>query len=226
MITLVKDDQHEKYGFTPVDGKNDFRKRCNKANFWLAPEQLVIKRAAIGGLLEKWNKEHPDARVIPADRIVAVNGAATVAAMMKQLAAPSVEICVQRYPMIFEVEFNKVKGRKLGLHFQKALNPRLQELNITGLTIDGLVAEYNEERLRVREWPFVVLPNMRIIVVNDVRGDVAAMSKEMARSTNLRIQFRRTDVLEMVRGKVQASVKLLNNSIRQVNRRQGTTMKT
>merc|ERR1719265_564711 len=114
-----------------LDGKRELRKRFDEANIIVKkylPEHLIIKRAAIGGLLEKWNEEHPGARVIPADRIVSVNGAETIAAMMKELAAPSVEIRIHRYPMIFEAAFTKVEGRKLGLRSQQALNPRLQEL--------------------------------------------------------------------------------------------------
>lgn len=207
-VTLRKDEACKKYGLTPIDGKSDFRKRYAQAKA-PAPEHLIVKRVAIGGLLEKWNEDHPDAKVIPADRIVAVNQIKTVTGMKKEFQAPKVAIRIARYPMTFEAEFTKEVGTELGISFQKVVNTRLQELSVTIVAENGLVAEYNKQKVKEGHWHAVILPEMRITFVNDVSGDPNAMAEEIVQSTTVRIRFRRMDIMHIVRNKVQAKVNIL-----------------
>merc|ERR1711924_566584 len=76
-----------------------------------------------------------------------MEAAATKVQAIQRGRADVVAIQIQRYPMTFEVEFTKKDERKLGVRLQKARNERLKELNVTRFTLDGLVAEYNEQRL-------------------------------------------------------------------------------
>jgi hypothetical protein len=47
--------------------------------------------------MDSWNKEHPDAEVCPADRIVEVNGCTTVDSMLEELRRPKVSMMICRY---------------------------------------------------------------------------------------------------------------------------------
>merc|ERR1740138_1608072 len=92
-VHLIKKSANQRYGFSHTSGKDEFSKARGYAAQQASeegPNTLFVKQVRPDGLLYVWNKEHPDAAVLPFDRVAEVNGKKGVEEMQNELRAPSV----------------------------------------------------------------------------------------------------------------------------------------
>merc|ERR1719453_1337782 len=92
-----------------------------------APEVLVVRRVNQDGLLEAWNKRHPEAEVKAQDRIIAVNGETAVEGMQREIRSPRIHIKLCRYPERFTVVLSKAGNVRLGFRFERPTSQHLRE---------------------------------------------------------------------------------------------------
>lgn len=210
-IVLSKRDSKSKYGFWHDNAKVEFAKEYAKAlsvdigdDSAMAldvlapaerPEALVIKRIVKKGLLEEWNYIHPEAEVIPGDRIISVNGATSIMDMQKELRSASITCKVLRPPEIFNTELVKSgQQRKLGFKFEKPANSEV--LRITEIVKDGLLDEVNRTHMKNNCHHLVILPGMRIEAANEVAQDCSRILEMIKRNDTVQLQIRRNLVVK------------------------------
>jgi len=202
------DSRTEPFGFSFVSGKVEFAKRRDgrDAAGSIGPESLLVKRVASGNLLDKWNLAHPDADVVPGDRIVEVNGVAGVKGMSKQLRAPAVRLLVAAYPEWFHVELAQIDAQRpipLGLEWEDVEHESLKELKVTAVSPDGLLEASNQRFIEQGLFHYVVCPGMRIEAVSGVTGNVGLMSARLMEDSAVRLKIRRAEVATMAREKLK-----------------------
>jgi len=220
-VTLTKADG-KKFGFSYLNGKTDFMERRTasgnkdesrdtsamkssqssgdeeKKQASVGPELLIVKKVQEEGLLHEWNQVHPDAVVMPGDRVSEVNGSRTLKGMQKELRHNSITMTIMRYGDRFKVELRKRKnqkrlGFKFGKHHGKG-EADLKDLKITEVGTSGLLHELNETAISRELWNLVVLPGMKIEAVNSIKGSASQMAEELKTADNVQLLIRRAEV--------------------------------
>eukprot|EP00927_Polykrikos_kofoidii_P085391 TRINITY_DN9288_c0_g1_i1.p1 TRINITY_DN9288_c0_g1~~TRINITY_DN9288_c0_g1_i1.p1 ORF type:complete len:984 (-),score=183.07 TRINITY_DN9288_c0_g1_i1:368-3229(-) len=204
-VTLKKQNLQDKFGFMQANGKIEFETRlsvmCAKqepssdddVQGLQGPELLIVRRVHEGGLLERWNKKHPEAEVCPHDRILSVNGEISVEAMQREIKTRRIHMHLCRYPEHFSVTLKKEQRRMLGFKFERPGHGQFQELRISEVLRDGLLADYNAQQTALGRYHAVVLPDMRIEAANDVRGDAHRISDALKASEIVDLEVRRAE---------------------------------
>jgi len=164
------------------------------ANMMDGPEMLLVKKVQDEGLLQQWNANHPDGEFQPMDRIIEVNGTPWLEEMQKQLQRTCVKMKIVRYPDRFKVRIEKA-GRKLGFS-HSSHKPKNQELRITEVAASGLMAEYNIEKANAGRWGGIVMPDMIIEQVNDVKGEASKLATELRTCQAADMVIRRPELAE------------------------------
>lgn len=183
-VELKKTQNGESYGFTQISGKEW---KLDSAD---GPEHWLVKRIMSPGLLDKWNQEHPDAEVLPTDRIVAVNEFTTLNAMQEAQQESQIKMTICRFPEIFELQLKK-NGQKLGFMFEKPESGGQPEIRITKVLPEGALPESNRKEIKALRWHRVVLPEMCITAVNEVEGDATRLGEELRVCETVRLRIRR-----------------------------------
>jgi len=97
-----------------------------------------------------------------------------------------------RYPDIFKITLKK-NGGHLGFIFECPQNSNGREVQISEVTSQGALSNYNAHQMYLGKWHFVVLPEMRIDSVNDVAGDAHGITEELKRSDTVTLRIRRCE---------------------------------
>jgi len=169
---------------------------------------LVVRRINEDGLLEAWNKRHPEARVKAQDRILSVNGVHSVEGMQKEIRSRRIVLQFARYPDRFRVALKK-NGRRLGFRFERPTSQHLQELRISEVLPEGALPDHNTEQGSLGLWHYCVLPDMRIEATNGISGDAWEMAEELKRCETVELQIRRAEALLLTQQQVRARLNLL-----------------
>jgi len=225
---LHKESVDDKYGFVQANGRLEFKQRLaissqNPSNAQSrnesppqpedlsipGPEVLVVRRVNQGGLLEAWNKRHPEAEVKPQDRIIAVNGATTVEGMLSEIREPRIHIKLCRYPERFTVTLSKADNVRLGFRFERPTSQHLQELRISEVLKEGALPDHNAQQGALGHWHYAVLPDMRIQMANGIKGDAWAMAEELKRCETVSMQIRRAEAVLLTQQQVRARLNFL-----------------
>jgi len=195
-VTLKKDTVEDKFGFAQVNGRAEFEVRLPRSEESprldegpRGPEVLIVRRIHEGGLLHRWNERHPEAQVLPQDRICAVNHETTVEGMQREIRSRRITLRFMRYPEHFTVNLRK-NGRKLGFRIQPA---SLQDLRVTEVLPVGAMMAYNMEQTDGGHWHRVVLPDMCIEKANAIQGDASAIAEELKGCSEVRMRVRRNE---------------------------------
>lgn len=170
------------------------------------PGGLMVRRVLDVGALNAWNLAHPDAAVLPTDRIRRVNKTAVAEAMQRELRKPAVRLQVVRYPDRFLVRIPPTEasqGDSLG-HGQAAssmpvLGLAVARINrkhaqITKVDPGGLVEAWNQQKIAQGLYHFVVTEGMRIEAMNEFEAtnNFDALVEELAspfkRAATIRIR--------------------------------------
>jgi len=172
-VVLKKESLEDKFGFLQANGKQEFQKRSEgmrgeAAEPYQGPEVLLVRKIHEGGLLDRWNNRHPEAAVVPQDRITMVNEETTVEGMQRMIRSPRIVMKMMRYPEEFEVPLRK-DGNRLGFRFEKPHGSA--DLRITEVVPEGALRIYNEAQIALGRWAFVVLPEMRLTGANNVTNN-------------------------------------------------------
>lgn len=220
-VQMEKTQENDRYGFSHSNGLEKFQKERAKGvtnkggneamssspqlqpDTTQGPQTLVVKRILDSGLMEQWNQMHPDAVVLPGDRIMEVNGAKSIPEMQTALHAGKVTMTVARYPNIFDIDLQKNAGaRKLGFKFEK---PRADKelLKITEVSAVGLLEGFNQQNLAAGRCHFVVTAGMHIEVANGVSGDSSKIAEELRQCEAVRLRIHRYDNVEKRRKLLQ-----------------------
>jgi len=204
-VVLKKRSEVDKFGFLQINGKLEFEAR------WAArtdgagsstnaptpqvdgPNVLVIRKIHAGGLLERWNARHPDMAVRPHDRILSVNGLTTVDEMQRETRTCKIVLRCCRLEELFKVPLKKNNNQKLGLRFEKPQKGQFNEIIISEVLGDGLVAEYNLQQVKLQRWSHCILPGMVVEAVNDARGDATAIADELRTSEEVTLVINRDE---------------------------------
>jgi len=181
-VELKKTHVTESYGFTQISGKEWALEHED------GPEHLIIGKIMNSGLLHRWNQEHPDAEVIPTDRIVAVNNFTNLPQMLEAQQDTKLEMIICRFPETFELNLSK-NGRRFGFTFEKP--DGMKEIRITKVLTEGAVLESNKQMIQTLNWHRVVLPEMHVFQVNDVNSDAMALANELRVCETARMHIRR-----------------------------------
>jgi hypothetical protein len=182
-VLLQKTDPKEDYGFIQVGEPRD--RKTPKG--W--PECLIVGSIVKDGLLDAWNRVHPDAEVKPGDRILKVDTCQTVKQMQKALLQDQVTLTICRFPEPLEVVVRK-EGRKLGLKSTKH-NPF--SLRVLEIEPKGCVAELNKMELDATNWHRVVRPGMFIYAANDASWDAEAIEHELHAAEVVTLHLKRAE---------------------------------
>jgi hypothetical protein len=221
---LKKESKDDKYGFVQANGRIEYKQRIalmsqnnNRPNSATTnpvdedgsgPNVLVVRRINYGGLLEQWNKRHPEAEVKPQDRITSVNGETTIEGMQTAIRNPRIHIKFARYPERFGVTLHKGTAR-LGFRFERPTSQHLQELRISEVLPEGALANHNAEQIAKERWHFTVLPDMRIESTNGIKGDAWEMAEELKRCESVTLQIRRAEAVLLTQQQVRARLTFL-----------------
>jgi hypothetical protein len=220
-VHLIKKASNQRYGFSHTSGKDEFNKARAGATQATeeGPSTLFVKQVRPDGLLYIWNKEHPDAAVLPFDRVAEVNGKKGVEEMQNELRAPSVLLRVVRYPGNFEVDITRdTAEQKLGIKFEKPTgddasaplkdasissgsNRPVDELRVVGLMPQGLLEELNKKHMAEGLYQFVVTNGMYVSGANGIANweDVARRLRQFStappigENKSMRLTIRRND---------------------------------
>eukprot|EP00933_Yihiella_yeosuensis_P008309 TRINITY_DN113694_c0_g1_i1.p1 TRINITY_DN113694_c0_g1~~TRINITY_DN113694_c0_g1_i1.p1 ORF type:complete len:660 (-),score=159.18 TRINITY_DN113694_c0_g1_i1:169-2148(-) len=223
-VLLKKETVHDKFGFVQANGRHEFESRIgfvardeseNGAGTGEGdmprlpgPEVLVVRRVHESGLLQRWNERVPDLAVLCQDRIIAVNEDSTVEGMMREIREPRIFMHIMRFPDTFVVQLSKEGGKKLGFRFERPHNIRSEDVRITEITDNGCMMDYNTQQVELGRYAFVVLPEMRIEAVNDVKGDSELISEELKNAAVVNLHIRRVEPVlvssSQVREKLEA----------------------
>jgi len=203
-VTLKKDEEGERYGFSYASRRDDAPLDSNSpspaADAMAAGEVLIVKGLMADGCMFDWNIEHPDAHVRVGDRIVEVNGKTTVAEMKEALKEDTIVMKMRRYPNVFQVDLTKTEAQpRLGFKFERPTvgNPNADAigyLRVTEVTPGGLMEESNKRSLSAGLPHFVVTAGMGIEAVNDVQGNTDSLAEELRTCTTARLRIRRRPV--------------------------------
>eukprot|EP00929_Paragymnodinium_shiwhaense_P073842 TRINITY_DN37726_c0_g1_i2.p1 TRINITY_DN37726_c0_g1~~TRINITY_DN37726_c0_g1_i2.p1 ORF type:complete len:861 (+),score=261.38 TRINITY_DN37726_c0_g1_i2:162-2744(+) len=172
------------------------------------PEVLIVRRVHEGGLLERWNKKHPEAEVQPHDRILEVNGETTIAGMQREIRTRRIVLRLIRYPEKFQVSLTKA-GKLLGFRLERPAEGAAPEIRISEVLKSGLLSEYNEVQIAEGNWHLVVLADMRIEAVNDVTGDALKMTNELKGADSVLMSVRRAEQATFSQQQVRARLQVL-----------------
>lgn len=234
---LKKETVKDKYGFIQANGKLEFKKRLTMTSATASsqsqqnakgqpdqveprpfddeafaalpgPDVLVVRKINEDGLLERWNKRHPEARVKPQDRILSVNNVCTIEGMQTEIRRERMVIQFCRYPERFRISLKK-DGRRLGFRFERPTNQHLQELRISEVLNEGALPDHNSESAGLGLWHYCVLPDMRIEATNGITGDAWEMAEELKRCESVTIQIRRAEALLLTQQQVRQRLNLL-----------------
>jgi hypothetical protein len=176
----LKKSEHEYYGFSQCSGK-EWNLDTDDG-----PEHWIVNY--IGpGVLYRWNQEHPHEQVRIGDRVVAVNGVNNLHDMQETQRESQIKVKMCRFPEVFELQLRK-NGQKLGFESE---DDDYSEIRIAKVHHDGAIAESNRKEIKEFRWHRVVLPEMFIIAVNDVKGSAERLGEELRASETLRLQIRR-----------------------------------
>merc|ERR1712187_183261 len=173
-----------------------------------SPEVLIIRKIHEGGLLERWNKKYPQGEVLPHDRIYSVNGETNVEAMQREIRSRKIVMRCVRYPDRFQVTVKK-DGRMMGFRFEKPQSGKYQEIRISEVLREGLVAEHNELQAERGRWHLVILPEMRIEAANNVDGDAAKIAEELKAAETITLHIRRAEQAIFSQQQVRARLQVL-----------------
>eukprot|EP00928_Gymnodinium_smaydae_P058236 TRINITY_DN4144_c0_g1_i3.p1 TRINITY_DN4144_c0_g1~~TRINITY_DN4144_c0_g1_i3.p1 ORF type:complete len:294 (-),score=90.62 TRINITY_DN4144_c0_g1_i3:96-977(-) len=154
---------------------------------------VVGSVAGKSGPLARWNEARPDAKVCKGDRVLSVNGKELLREMMEELRALDVQVRLARYPDVFEVFLEKTPEMKLGFKFAEPKRAGLHELRINEVheSADYCLGKHNAIVQEQGMHHMVVSAGMRVVAVNEVSGDCAAMRKELQRAKAVRLKIRR-----------------------------------
>jgi len=233
---LKKESLKDKYGFVQANGRLEFQQRLRMTSSsgnpqqqlqqqqllqqqmqrqqdvedprFAGPDVLVVRRINEDGLLEAWNKRHPEARVKAQDRILSVNGVHSVEGMQKEIRSRRIVLQFARYPDRFRVALKK-NGRRLGFRFERPTSQHLQELRISEVLPEGALPDHNTEQGSLGLWHYCVLPDMRIEATNGISGDAWEMAEELKRCETVELQIRRAEALLLTQQQVRARLNLL-----------------
>jgi len=193
---LTKMDALERFGFAYANRKDLNVDGCERKE--IRPLEVLIVRSLMeDGLMCDWNIEHPDAAVLPGDRIVEVNGKHTVYDMKQELRSKSISMQFCRFPAWFDVELTKTPEiSKFGFRFEKpsASNPfaeTIHVLRITEVGAGGALDAWNKEKFIAGKPHLVVTAGMCIEAANDMEGDTGALAEQLRTSTTLHLRVRR-----------------------------------
>lgn len=204
-VALAKKSNGDKYGFVQADGRADFETRLrlgfvtiDAERGWQGeeggemqhsplpgPEVLIVRVVHEGGLMWAWNRVHEEAAIRPQDRVASVNGQRTVEAMQKEFRASDMVVMkMMRYPERFIVILSRdTPGTRLGIRFERpAQSCQRGQLRIVEIIEAGLLADHNKLQVDLRNWHYVVLPDMLVETANDVTGDATAIAEELKRN--------------------------------------------
>eukprot|EP00746_Dinoflagellata_sp_MGD_P004047 gnl/MRDRNA2_/MRDRNA2_107842_c0_seq1.p1 gnl/MRDRNA2_/MRDRNA2_107842_c0~~gnl/MRDRNA2_/MRDRNA2_107842_c0_seq1.p1 ORF type:complete len:945 (+),score=259.56 gnl/MRDRNA2_/MRDRNA2_107842_c0_seq1:149-2983(+) len=189
-VELKKTHEKDRYGIVQKNASKEWTLDNEDP-----PEHLIVERILIPGLLYDWNQEHPDAEVIPTDRILAVNKLTTVAEMHEAQRTSHIKMTICRFPEVFELTLKK-DGRKFGFTFERpddqAPNPGIR---ITSVMQEGAVPESNRMMIESLNWHLVILPEMYIIAINDVQGNAVMLATELRTCEIARLRIKRPEEL-------------------------------
>lgn len=204
-VVLKKRTEDEKFGFLQVNGKQEFERRIvssalngsNAADDSAAtlegPNVLIIRRINEGGLLERWNRRHPDAQVLVNDRISSVNGATTVEEMVRATRSCRIAMRISRYTESFKVGLREKSGRKLGLRFESPQRGMSASIFVSEVLPEGLVAEHNAFQVSQRRWDLALLPGMLIEAANEAAGEATAIAEELRSNDKVLLLINRAE---------------------------------
>jgi hypothetical protein len=191
-VTLVKTNRMDGYGFTQEPQPKD--KKTPKG--W--PEFLIIGCVVKDGLLDAWNRAHPDSEVQAGDRIVKVDTCKGVKAMEKALLRDQVKLTICRFPDQFDVVIKK-QGQPLGVKVENPDNEASSELCIIEIFKDGCIPEWNASALKAEEWYRIILPGMHIIAANHAAWDAEAITNEIRISEEVCLTIRRAAPVNIIK---------------------------
>jgi len=214
-VMLKKEASTDKFGFVQANGKLDFETRlanpCQRlvtmgkrplmpaeSSPLPGPTALIVRKVHEGLLLHCWNQKYPQIAVRPQDRILSVNGEASLEAMQREIKSAKIVIKFKRYPEMFTARLTK-NNRRLGFRFEKPTSAvdskgRSKELRITEICPDGAVPDYNREMALADRHHYVLLPDMRITQANDIVGDGGEIAEELKRCEEVTLTLRRADL--------------------------------
>jgi len=205
-VRLEKVKQEEIYGLQSTSGRDEFERRMNGS--LRGPETLIVWAIKEGSLLDRWNKENPEADVMPQDRICNVNSEITIEGMRRELSSPRLLMRVMRYPEQFTLELRR-DGLPLGCKFVKAPGQGVEELVLKEIAPQGALHIYNGQQVSQGKWQNVLLPEMRVEAANDVRGDTARIMEELRTKDELTLHVRRGERAIARRKQLQGKMKAI-----------------
>jgi hypothetical protein len=186
---------------TPDSAKNEtigletrnFGEDCGKLGLNIGPDILIISNIIPGGIVAKWNSEHPDSKVLHGDRVLAVNAACRVEDMVSALhlfPRDPIRLQLARPPWYFTARLERGES-PLGLGFKKLRGNSTETLLITELLSSGTVVEYNSAQVAAGCWDNLILPGMVIKAVNGCEGSWDLMLKALKAPGVVDVQLQR-----------------------------------
>lgn len=242
-VTLTKATKEDKYGFVQANGRVEFETRLKAGTITKVmeheeqaeqgadsrdplhrdqpallpgPDALIVRRIHPGGLMQRWNQKHKDSVICPQDRICNVNGINTVEAMQMEFRSRRrVVMRMMRYPERFIVILTKTgPDKRLGFRFERPQKGgHLQEVRISEVMEEGLLADHNKHQVALGNWHYVVLPDMRVEAANRATGDALRIAEELKRSPQVTLTIRRAEQAMLSQQQVRARLSLLTGRL-------------
>jgi hypothetical protein len=211
VVALHQRADNVKYGFSHSNGRAEFEKERGNPPDEVGPECLFVRKVKQGGLLDEWNKEHPDGEVVMGDRILDVNGNRTADSMQAATSADGhLTLHVVRYPATWNVLLQKRDDKKrLGFKFDHPPNCGLPELRVTEVGTEGLLEEWNASHASQGLHHLCVLPGMRVEKANEKQGSAALLAQELMKCQVVNLVVRRMDVASAAKQKLMQKMALL-----------------
>jgi hypothetical protein len=215
-VILMKNEPSDRYGFSHSSGADEFARARGAlpapASASAGPDCLIVKQVAPEGILSCWNEDHPEAGVLPTDRIVEVNGATIIADMQRQLQEPVARIRVCRYPSTFALKLTKTDSQKFGVRFrdEAALaGSRLPRLHITEIDSVGLLEQHNISMINQGCFQHVVTQGMCIEAVNDVSGSANRLVEALLGNSSVHMRIWRGEAVGLAQCRARLKMRIL-----------------
>merc|ERR1711972_879629 len=73
----------------------------------------------------------------------------------------------------------------------------------------GALPSYNKEQVDTGHWQNAVLPDMRIVVANNIKGDAGEIAEELKRCEEVTLQIRRAEQILQTQAAVRTKMRML-----------------